>query len=49
MALENRRAGRDREEITLADLQEAIAHAAHNSSTSKSPPRVEEDTRRVTG
>lgn len=34
-ALENRQAGRDREEIRLADLQEAVAQAASNSSTSR--------------
>ncbi|KAK2838112.1 hypothetical protein Q5P01_015324 [Channa striata] len=34
VALENRRAGRDREEIKLSDLQEAIAQTAYNSSTS---------------
>lgn len=34
MALENRQAGRDREEIKLADLQEAIAQTVYNSNTS---------------
>ncbi|XP_040899131.1 prosalusin [Toxotes jaculatrix] len=34
VALENREAGRDREEIKLADLQEAIAQAVFNNSTS---------------
>lgn len=35
MALENRQAGRDREEIKWADLQEAIAQMVYNSNTSK--------------
>lgn len=35
MALENRQAGRDREEISLADLQETIAQTVYNSSRSK--------------
>eukprot|EP00066_Takifugu_rubripes_P008496 XP_003974726.1 PREDICTED: prosalusin [Takifugu rubripes] len=34
VALENRQAGRDREEIKLHDLQEALAQTVHNSSTS---------------
>ncbi|KAM3868407.1 prosalusin [Diretmus argenteus] len=34
LALDYRQAGRDREEIRLADLQEAIAKAVYNSSTS---------------
>ncbi|XP_047429708.1 torsin-2A-like [Mugil cephalus] len=34
VALENRQAGREREEIKSADLQEAIALAVYNSSTS---------------
>ncbi|XP_029019591.1 prosalusin [Betta splendens] len=34
VALENRQAGRDREEIKLIDLQEAIAQTAYNSSSS---------------
>lgn len=37
VALENRQAGREREEIKSADLQDAIAAAAYNNSTSKSP------------
>ncbi len=35
MALENRQAGLDREEIKWADLQEAIAQTVYNSNTSK--------------
>lgn len=35
MALENRQAGQDREEIKLADLQEAIAQTVYSSNTSK--------------
>lgn len=35
VALENRQAGRDREEIKLEDLQDAIAQAAYESTTSK--------------
>lgn len=35
MALENRQAGRDREEIKLADLQKAIAQTVYNSNTSQ--------------
>lgn len=34
VALENRHAGRDREEIKLADLQAAVAQTAYNNSTS---------------
>ncbi|XP_018529221.1 prosalusin [Lates calcarifer] len=34
LAVENRQAGRDREEIRLADLQEAIAQAVYNNNTS---------------
>nr|XP_020450967.1 prosalusin [Monopterus albus] len=34
VALENRQAGRDREEIRLADLEEAIAQAAYSSNMS---------------
>lgn len=37
MAVENRQAGQDREEIKLADLQEAIAETVYNSNTSKGP------------
>lgn len=35
VALENRQAGREREEIKLDDLQEAIAQAVYNNKTSK--------------
>lgn len=35
VALENRQAGRDREEIKLDDLQEALTQTLYNSSTSK--------------
>lgn len=35
MALENRQAGRDREEIKLEDLQDAIAQTVYNSTTSE--------------
>lgn len=35
VALENRNAGLDREEIDLADLQEALVQTAFNNSTSK--------------
>lgn len=34
VALENRQAGRDREEIKLEELQDAIAQTAYESSTS---------------
>ncbi|XP_068167431.1 prosalusin [Antennarius striatus] len=34
LALDNRLAGRDREEIKMADLQEAIAQTVYNSNTS---------------
>ncbi|KAE8291765.1 Torsin-2A Torsin family 2 member A Precursor [Larimichthys crocea] len=34
MAVENRQAGQDREEIKLADLQKAIAETVYNSNTS---------------
>ncbi|XP_040010392.1 prosalusin [Xiphias gladius] len=34
LALENRRAGQDREEIRLADLQEAIEQTVYNNNTS---------------
>ncbi|XP_068594969.1 prosalusin [Brachionichthys hirsutus] len=34
LALDNRRAGRDREEIKMVDLQEAIAQTTYNSNTS---------------
>ncbi|XP_078107619.1 prosalusin [Sander vitreus] len=34
LALESRQAGRDREEIKLAELEEAIARAVYNSTTS---------------
>lgn len=36
MALENRQAGGERDEIKLADLEDAIAQAAYNDNTSKS-------------
>lgn len=35
IALENRKAGRDREEIKLEDLQETLSQAIYNSNTSK--------------
>lgn len=35
VALENRQAGRDREEIKLHDFQEALTQTVHNSSTSE--------------
>lgn len=35
LALESRQAGRDREEIKLAELEEAIARAVYNSTTSE--------------
>lgn len=35
VALENRQAGREREEIKLDNLQEAIAQAVYNNNTSK--------------
>ncbi|XP_041854783.1 prosalusin [Melanotaenia boesemani] len=34
VALENRQAGQEREDIKLADLEEAIAHAVYNNNTS---------------
>lgn len=36
VALQNRQAGRDREEIRLDDLQEAIAQAVYSHNTSRS-------------
>lgn len=35
VALENRQAGREREEIKLDNLQEAIVQAVYNNNTSK--------------
>lgn len=35
VALENRQAGRDREEIKLDDLQETLTQTLYNSTTSK--------------
>lgn len=35
VALENRQAGRDREEIKLEDLQEPLTQTLYNSTTSK--------------
>lgn len=35
VALENRQAGRDREEIKLDDLQESLTQTLYNSTTSK--------------
>lgn len=37
-ALENRQAGRDREEIRLSELQDAVAQAVYNSSNSRWTP-----------
>lgn len=39
VALENRQAGRDREEIKLEDLQDAIAQAVYERMTSRSTKR----------